>query len=1054
MATKYRIRLNSGRIIGPFVVKQIGELYLKGHINGEEMGQEFPVGDWKPISQHKEIKSLITRIVNEDLAIDDLQSTKTHTIAKLSAAQKAKKEKKLEDEEPDLHKSDSSEDFKEFRFGTDDGPKVDYEELEKKYEKKKKELEKKSKRIEATRVIKRPPKSEKVEKTVIIKKDDLPAINDGEESESNETNTSEVEEVKQEEEKDENISSDEKTEFFNLDSAMASLKVEVKVSEGELEKREIEENRSLKVLDDEEDEVEDDEEDDEEEDKPKRKLKPITIMIALGLFTFLLMPDEKKEVVIEPIYLEVSFPVAKEFKDEVKSEREFERGEKDFQQNTYSGRLDAKEHYVKSLEHKVKDNPAMARLLYIYAYDYKNVKDEVRADKNIFRLVKLNDSKVLTDPGIALSTSLFYYQNGKSMTALRTIENYLRLSKPSEKIYALYVDILMKVGEYDQARKVLDNLEGIKSKSLESYLSIAHFYYVDQRFDRSLEVLDEGLKNYPQSVALLIKQGSVLLAKEDFKGLSNITKEIKKASAESSPYYYSKYLEFKGVLSAANGQQESATQLFTKALSYYESDELRSLLSQADLKGKDSSRMLILESKVIELMGRARQKFSERKWNMALSLAIEAADLMPNYIPAQLLLAKIQNNRGFFESALSNLERLRESFPVNANINYALVRTYLMSHRLEDAERELAILGNTEFSVTAQYAMALAQYYEKIDNLQLSIRFYRESIDRSPLNDDNYFRLAKIFLRYKRFERSKQMILEAISLDPTNVYYHSVYASILYETQTSDAAIGYLRGILEKNEEHPKILGDIAIYYYRLGKANEFEEYKKRIEDLNIRDQSFYEFLVESSRLRGKEKEVVDYSRELIKVNPGDLDVRMDLGRYLLKRGYYKDALDEFAEIVERLANYPRAHYYIAKCYIVQEDYKKAMEHAEKEIKGNPSLESGYYIKGEILRLEGNYQESAKLLEKAISIEGKSVEALLALGWIKMRQNYLDTARELYLRAMKEDRSVPDIHLQLGHIYRSSGQSQLAVESYETYLKLYPDAPNKQEIQNRIRQLR
>lgn len=1062
MTAKYRLKLKTGRVVGPFVAKQIGELYLKGHISGEELGQEFPVGDWVKLQQHKEIKNLLAKIINEDLKLEDLQNTKTHTIAKLSAANKAKREKEAIDNQPTLSKKD--QDFQEFRFGKSDGPEVDYKELEKKYKKrieeeeqeqkrKEEEEKKEQKNVEATRIIKR-PEIQNVDKTVIVKRDDLNNLSQktvDEDDSDNEMQDDETEEETKEEEVDE-VSSDDKTEFFNLDSAMAGLKVEAKVAETEFEQKSYEANKEVLQIEEESDE--DEEELDEEQDTGRKKAKPITIAIVLGLLIFILMPGEEKEIVIEPKPLDVTFPVVKEFKDEVKSENEYERGEKDFAENTYSGRLEAKDHFVKSLEFKIKDNPAMSRLLYIYAFDYKNVSDKLRADKNIFRLVKLNSSKVLTDPEIALATALFYFQNGKDLTALKTIENYLRVSKPTEKIYAAYVDILMGNGEYDQARKVLNNLEGLERKTIQSHLAIANFYYIDQRFDKSIELLDKALKEYPQSVPILVRKASVLVAQEKFNELAEVTMQIKEARAEDSPYYYSKYLEYNGIIAVIAGRQSDATKLFNEALSYYESDELRSLLSQADLKGEEASKRLILESKVIELMGRAKEKYRDREWNIALSLAIEAADLMPNYIPAQMLLVDIQTNRGFFQPALDNLERLRKDFPVNASINYALVKTFLMSHRIEDAERELAIMGNTDFALTPQYAMAMAQYYQQIDNLRLSIRFYNESIELDPLNDENYYKLAKIFLKYKRFDRSKEMILDAISLDPTNVYYHSVYASILYETQTSDAAIGYLRGVLEKNEDHPKILGDIAIYYYRLGKINEFEEYKIRIEDLNIRDQSFYEFLVESSRLRGEEKAVVDYSRELIKVNPGDLEVRMDLGQYLLKRGYYKDALDEFGEVINRLEAYPKAHYFIAKCYIVQEKYDKALEHAEKEIKGNPTLASGYYIKGEILRLQGNYQESVKLLEKAISINGQSVEGLLALGWIKMRQNYLDTARELYKRALNADPSIPEIHLQLGHIYRSSGQGKLAAESYETYLKLYPDAPNKNQIQNMIRQLR
>ncbi len=48
--TKYRIRLKNERVIGPFDLNQILELKSKGHIQGNEDTQVFPLGEWKPMS--------------------------------------------------------------------------------------------------------------------------------------------------------------------------------------------------------------------------------------------------------------------------------------------------------------------------------------------------------------------------------------------------------------------------------------------------------------------------------------------------------------------------------------------------------------------------------------------------------------------------------------------------------------------------------------------------------------------------------------------------------------------------------------------------------------------------------------------------------------------------------------------------------------------------------------------------------------------------------------------------------------------------------------------
>ena len=47
--TKYRIRLKNGRVIGPFIKTQLFELKAKGHIEGTEEAQIYPMGNWQPL---------------------------------------------------------------------------------------------------------------------------------------------------------------------------------------------------------------------------------------------------------------------------------------------------------------------------------------------------------------------------------------------------------------------------------------------------------------------------------------------------------------------------------------------------------------------------------------------------------------------------------------------------------------------------------------------------------------------------------------------------------------------------------------------------------------------------------------------------------------------------------------------------------------------------------------------------------------------------------------------------------------------------------------------
>jgi tetratricopeptide (TPR) repeat protein len=298
------------------------------------------------------------------------------------------------------------------------------------------------------------------------------------------------------------------------------------------------------------------------------------------------------------------------------------------------------------------------------------------------------------------------------------------------------------------------------------------------------------------------------------------------------------------------------------------------------------------------------------------------------------------------------------------------------------------------------------------------------------------------------------MLSEAISLDPRNVNYRITYARIHYELTDTDAALGYLRDVLSENKDNPQLIGEMAIYYYKSGQMKNFEEYKKRVENLPTKDQSFYEFLIKAAKLDERYKDVILHARELIKVNPGDLETRMTLGEYLFKEKQYRSAIEIFESTRDRLKSFPKTHYYLAKIYLEMKDFKKALENAELEVKLNPTLEYGYFIRGEANMTIKEWLVATKNYEKAISINGKYVEALLGLAYIKFRQNFFDEARELLLRAKKQQEGNPKIYKMLGDVYRSSGQSGLAVESFETYLQIYPSAPDRSQMERLIKQLK
>jgi tetratricopeptide (TPR) repeat protein len=1063
MAKKYRIKLDSGRVIGPLIVAQVVELFSKGHIHGKEEAQLFPGGDWKSIKHHQEIESEIYKQITkqEDFSDEDEDATsfRIELASKVRKESKQKKEdenkvevakiEKLDKESKELH-------HKEFEFKKEKEKEVGYDELEKNYQEKEElnkavdtsedvdndeenndsDLAEDQDLIEKTRLIRRSDLKQDIEHTVVIQRDEIPLLETPEELEE------EVVEEVEEKPVEEVVSSDESTQFIDINNLLPELKKEAKNYEQELV--------AVDISDDKKEEIEIEEEDDEEETDNKKKLRPIAIIAIIAILAVLFHDEVEEKENINPVRVQILSPITDEIASPKEAKELFKEGALLYEQGVYLSKVKASASFRKSVEKQFSDNPALGYLIMVYGELIANSSNVQKSASVLFNLIKYSRSKILKDANMTIGAALFYSYAEKHASAIKIIENYLKISNPTPKLYSVYIELLIKNGDLDKVKKKIEKLKAIKRKPVRGYLALSSFYKLDEEYDKGLEIVKKGLNLYPQNVGLLLEYSEYILRNQDFRTLNNILKKIKVLKAENSPEYFARYLEYLGILTVQGKNVKTAALLFSTALKISKSNSLRSKLAELEVGGGQLSERLILESKAIDLIRKSKIMIKENKWKQAFQYALDAVDINRNYIPARIHFANLQSKRGYFQSAIETFETLKREFPKNAEISFMYLMALVNARKLDEAQQEVHRISNTKLKFHPDFYGIVARFYEKKERNILAVNFLRQSIDENPLRDEDYFLMAKIYMKKRQYKQAKKKLNDALTLDPLNIEYHSLFSKVLYDLEGTETAIGYLRDLLEDNPDNPVILGDIATFYYKSGQVKSFEFYKEKLKKLTNRDASFYKFMIESAIANENDLETIEYAKELVRINPSDMETRLLLGKYLAKNKKFREALGVFNSIKERLESYPKIHYFMSKVYLETKAYKKALAMGEKEIELNPGLYHGYYAVGEAHRQMKNYVKAKNNLEKAVQKNAKNVESLIALGWINRNQNYLEVARELYIRAKREDEYNPYIRKELGLIYERIGQGRLAVEELEAYLKLFPNAPDREQVQKLI----
>ena len=216
------------------------------------------------------------------------------------------------------------------------------------------------------------------------------------------------------------------------------------------------------------------------------------------------------------------------------------------------------------------------------------------------------------------------------------------------------------------------------------------------------------------------------------------------------------------------------------------------------------------------------------------------------------------------------------------------------------------------------------------------------------------------------------------------------------------------------------------------------------------KDESLYEFLIESSRLDDDLGGVIDYSEKLVEIAPGRLDVRMDLATTYIERESYAKAKVHLEEIKSRLDSYPKLNYLYARLNLLLGREDEAKKMALEEIEENPLVKDGYLVLGDIFIRQNEFIKAREQYVKALQRDSKSVDAILGIAFVALKTNQYDLAINQYQKALELDKNNPKVYKLLGDAYRKIGQSQLAIPVYKQYLELSPNSKYKRKIMTYI----
>ena len=1052
---KYRIRLLTGKVIGPLTIEKVKKLYDSSWICGEEEIQVYPGDKWLKLVDLKEVADALNLS-----AVDE--RTKFFILKKLDLHEEEKNKTIIL--KTDIAQSEEldEKDFNEFKF---DKTKVEnLHELETSESIVEENLDVDESELEKTVVYDRNAiNEEQFDKTVVTP---MSRKFNEEKKEKEEAKIARENLQKIEEDKTQINLTEDATQFIGtkiwkeeVEDVLLDAEMEAETLDNEFEEFQFKPKEL--IGEESEEDVGDNTDDDDEVEEPQRK--KIVLIIVFILFMYVLFyPAEKKEE-FNPLSIETVTPEALsisyyDIEDAEKAEAFYNKALELYQEPTYQNTLKAVQMLLESNAHKKSVNTT-SLLMKLYGELLRHVNNDRYITRSLFDQVIINKYRAISDPYVCEGTALFYQYLGKHKTVVKLIDSFVSLKSnqknATQNLYAIYLMSMIDAGLIDKIEPVFNKLKSVKKKTLMSYLSVLKYYEFNQDDDNLNKVLEQAIEIHPWSMELLLKYGDRLVYQKDKNSLIEVVKKAYRNKAESSPRLVAHFLKVYGFYLVLDKKISQAGEAFKKSFSLYDLKDLKLELAQleSNYEGFQSIDSLIIESKVYEHIKNAKVYLQEGKLKLAYLESSKATTLDEYNVSAVFEHSNVLKKLGQYENSIKLLEKLHKKYPIDKEVTFKLLRSYITGFRFKDAKRLISIISTTSDGKDYKYFTEMGMYYKMQKEHLRSVIWFQKSFKVNPLDEEVVVELAKFYIRMSKFSKAKVMLTHAEELDPENLGYRVLYAKIVYETEGVVKAINYLEGALKTYPSSAILRGELAIYYNKNGELKKYEQTLSEVKEMPNKGKEIYSFLLKDAQLNEKTDEIIKNAKDIISLDPADLSIRMFLSKVLLDQGKIQESSALVNEVKNKLSTYPKLNYELSNIALMMNNKKLAKEYAMKEVNSNPNLPDGYILVGNLYKNEDNLVEAEKNYKKAQRINPENLDAVLGLAEINLKNNQLENSLSLYQKALKIKPNYPKSHKLIGDVYRRLGQSALAVQSYKVFLELSPNSRYKSELENYIKMM-
>ena len=787
------------------------------------------------------------------------------------------------------------------------------------------------------------------------------------------------------------------------------------------------------------------------------RYRNLIVGIAMVLVFYELFFDDDE---VKPVIMAVSTVIHPELPEYKKGKTDVQKSSELYNQaivpylkDNVGGYKEAAEKFKLAAEDDIGNVKALAML----ASSYINLIDNSNKDDNYFavltKLIDMSRAKSVDLPETVIADVEFYVTVNKAEAAQNRVIDYTKTHPKFglEMFYYLALSFLARGDATSAARfagQIPDNkvfsskvfyLRGQIAEKLQDVESAMREY------KKAIQMNQDHAKSHLRIANLLVKKGLLKEAGPDLEFVVSHSNLVSPKEYANALYLHAQLAELYKKWDVAVSELERAVDLDRESHDY--------LLELYTIKAKTDTSLKVIQknARMYYFLSEGERLIREGQYQDALTPLLRARQENDR---SPLPLMKIGDMFSYLhdiENTKMNYKMAAERAPNDINVWTKYIKSLIESYEWTEAAEAMDKFRKLPVSQSA-IDKAAADMYQKQGMFKEAQTFYRKAMNRESIDSSVYIAYAKSLMSTNNFKDAPFFFALGLRYDPLNVDAVINTAKCVAETESVDRAISLLQDELKQGDTtRPEYLVAIAELQVKKGDWQQAVQNVNQAIKLNPNYAVSFKVLAEIYMNNAStDKHALDQALGAYKSfsdrNPSDPSGYLERYKIFVKQAKFEQAKDELNKIYEIYPKYPHVHFYLGILYAVQGNHKAAAQELSLELKNNPNDVQTLVAYGKELLELGDAQVALGSLTQAMTVAPTNVEAKQQAAWANFKLKHYQAAVALMNSAIALDKANPILYQRMGMIFKGLGDTGSACVAFRKYLEMEPDATDKDDF--------